>query len=115
MKNAGKGKGVSLAQMLDQQSLRELAGATAFERGQAYAAAGRVISLTAAGHTASAQVQGARIYEVRLWKKGKKLQYSCTCPYALEGAFCKHCVAACLILSTPSRDDSTGVALTQSR
>ena len=82
---------------LSQQQIRELAGAGTFERGEQYASGGRVISLTVNGGMITALVQGTEVYEVKLWQRGKKLQYSCTCPFAVEGAFCKHCVAVTLV------------------
>ena len=83
--------------MLSHERLREMAGTVTFERGQACAA--RITSLTITDRTITAWVRGAQAYEVRLWLRGKKLQFCCTCPFAAEGAFCKHCVAVCLRLT----------------
>jgi len=88
---------VSLRRLLGPQQLRERAGKQVFERGQHYAASGRVASLAVADDTVTALVQGTQVYEVRLWLRGGELQYSCTCPFAAEGAFCKHCVTVGLL------------------
>jgi uncharacterized Zn finger protein len=91
--------GVSLKGLINEQLLAEIAGRSTFERGQHYAANGRVLSITEMeNQTITAQVQGSQLYEIRLWLKGKKLQYSCNCLFAIEGAFCKHCVAVGLAL-----------------
>ncbi|MBI4852730.1 MAG: SWIM zinc finger family protein [Acidobacteria bacterium] len=81
------------------KQLLEITGNITLERGQHYAFNGRVISLTQSEDIAIiAQVQGSQLYDVRFWLKGKILQYSCTCPFAIEGAFCKHCVAVGIVL-----------------
>ena len=84
---------VSLRGLCQEQSLLALAGATTFARGCAYATRGCVLKLQGAEQTVSAEVQGGKLYEVRLWKRREQLQFSCNCPSAQEGAFCKHCVA----------------------
>jgi uncharacterized Zn finger protein len=38
-------------------------------------------------------VQGTTPYAVKLWRDGKDLGYSCTCPRGDDGECCKHCVA----------------------
>lgn len=81
---------------LDPLRLRELAGAGVYERGEQYFVAGRVATIDLFGETASATVRGVVEYKVKLWRRGQDLQWSCTCPFALEGAFCKHCVAVAL-------------------
>lgn len=93
--------GVSLKNLLIEQHLFEMAGKATFERGQYYAANKRVLSIIEAeNQVITAQVKGSQLYLVKFWLKGKKLQHSCTCPFAVEGAFCKHCVAAGLVLRT---------------
>lgn len=84
----------SLTKLLTVETLRRLAGAAAYERGVAYFQQGQVVALTRQGETVTAQVNGTRRYEVRLWMRAGRLQYTCDCPAAAEGAFCKHCVAA---------------------
>lgn len=87
----------SLKQHLDRTDLRARAGTAAWERGQQYATAGRVVHPAADREQIIAQVQGEAVYEVRFWLRGNQLQYSCSCPAAAEGAFCKHCVAVGLV------------------
>jgi len=96
---------VSLTRLCGHQQLRELAGASTFERGRIYFSHGRVISMSATDGTVTALVQGTQVYRVRLWERGGKLQYSCACPFAIEGAFCKHCVAVGLKLTQTTHQD----------
>lgn len=46
------------------------------------------------GDTLAAQVHGTQTYRVNLRAAGDRLDFDCSCPFAAEGAFCKHCVAA---------------------
>jgi uncharacterized Zn finger protein len=78
---------------LDRQALRRLAGPRSFERGEAYFADGRVLSLGEHRGAVVAKVRGAETYSAKLWVDGKKLDYSCDCPRGDDGEFCKHCVA----------------------
>ena len=80
-------------------ALRALATGRSFERGVAYAAEGRVKRLKFGDKEAAATVRGTRVYEVRLWLTGGAPDFSCTCPVAADGLFCKHCVAVGLVLS----------------
>lgn len=80
-------------------ALRALAWGRSFERGAAYAADGRVKGLKAGDGEASATVRGARAYRVRLWLADGAPLFSCTCPVAADGLFCKHCVAVGLVAS----------------
>ncbi|HYV01390.1 MAG TPA: SWIM zinc finger family protein, partial [Actinomycetota bacterium] len=79
--------------------LRHLAEGRSFERGAAYADAGKVRNLKVLDDEASATVRGTRQYNVRLWLEGGAPAFSCTCPVGEEGLFCKHCVAVGLRLS----------------
>lgn len=79
--------------ILKPELLRTLAGKLVYERGAAYSQGGQVLSWAEAAETITAQVQGTQRYEVRLWFRTGQLQYSCTCLFAAEGAFCKHLVA----------------------
>lgn len=82
--------------MITRQALLEKAGAATFERGEAYRAGGRVVALSASDKELNAVVRGARDYTVKLWLKGSAWQHACDCPFASEGALCKHAVAAAL-------------------
>ena len=80
-------------------ALRLLATGRSFERGVAYAAEGRVKRLKVGAEEAAATVRGTRTYQVDLWLAGGAPAFSCTCPVAADGLFCKHCVAVGLVLS----------------
>jgi len=83
----------------DSGSLRALAGERGFERGEAYAAGHRVKRLELSDADTAAAVRGTRTYRVRLWLEDGTPRFSCTCPVAAEGLFCKHCVAVGLVAS----------------
>lgn len=77
--------------------LRQLAGERCFERGENYFDEERVRSLVEfEGTTLAATVEGTEDYRVRLWGEVDAPGYSCECPFADEGNFCKHCVAVSL-------------------
>ena len=78
-------------------SLRALAWGHSFERGSDYAANGRVKRLKVGEAEATATVRGTRAYRVRLWLEDGAPRFSCTCPVADDGLFCKHCVAVGLM------------------
>ena len=73
--------------------LEALAGERSFARGEEYFESGCVSSLAENLNVITAEVQGTLTYEVRLWAEDGELASSCTCPWAEEGNFCKHCVA----------------------
>jgi len=86
--------------LLDDATLRAIAGPTVFARGRAYAAAGRVRGLEIVGPwSVRAGVQGnGRAYrtELELYVARGELQWSgsCTCPMQVD---CKHVVAVAII------------------
>jgi uncharacterized Zn finger protein len=84
----------NLESVLDRRSLRRMAGARSFERGEEYFADGQVGALVEHQGTIVAKVQGTRLYRVKLWCGNGELGFLCTCPVGADGAFCKHCVAA---------------------
>ncbi|MPZ46093.1 MAG: hypothetical protein GEV05_22455 [Betaproteobacteria bacterium] len=85
---------MTLGQLVTRANLEALAGAAVFRRGEAYFSAGVVERLRATGDRITAKVEGSTIYPVELWHDGDgELEYDCTCPYAADGDFCKHCVA----------------------
>jgi len=77
----------------DVRTLRRMAGARSFERGEVYAAEGRVGDLVEFDERITAPVAGTETYRVELWGGATGLEFSCTCPVGRDGAFCKHCVA----------------------
>jgi len=80
--------------MFGPAALRSLAWGRSYERGEGYAADGRVKRLKIGDTELSATVRGAEAYRVRLWLEDGAVGFSCTCPVAADGLFCKHCVAA---------------------
>ncbi len=82
-----------LRHALDRPTLRRMAGARSYARGEEYFASERVRSLAERGATLAAKVLGTREYRVKLWVKHGEFDYSCTCPVGADGEFCKHCVA----------------------
>lgn len=82
-----------LNELITRASLEEAAGAAVFQRGVAYFADAAVGRLLASDEMVAAQVEGSAIYRVELWAEEGDLAYDCTCPHALDGYFCKHCVA----------------------
>lgn len=83
----------SLATLLDNRTLRRMAGPRSFARGEGYHAMGLVGSLVEDRGTISAKVRGTHTYRVTLGIADGDLDYSCTCPMGDDGEFCKHCVA----------------------
>jgi uncharacterized Zn finger protein len=79
-----------------ERTVRRMADARSFERGQAYFAAGLVRRLTVDGASVTATVEGTSIYRIRLETTVDGLDGQCSCPYGQEGVFCKHCVATAL-------------------
>lgn len=79
--------------LITQSILEDLAGTTAFRRGEEYFAANAVGRLHAIGDKITAKVEGTETYQVELRDDDEDLVYDCTCPRAADGYFCKHCVA----------------------
>jgi uncharacterized Zn finger protein len=73
--------------------LLRLAGERSYKRGEAYFDEERVCALVRFAGMLAATVEGTEDYRVKLWAEGNSLGYSCDCPFADEGNFCKHCVA----------------------
>jgi uncharacterized Zn finger protein len=85
-----------LGHLLDPETLRGRAGDRTFQRGQHYAAEGRVTGMVGEGDDLSGTVAGTDDYGVRLWLDGDELAASCDCPVGEDGVFCKHMVALAL-------------------
>lgn len=82
-----------LMNILTRNALAQLAGPRSFSRGEAYFAEGAVRGLAEDEGVITAKVQGTRAYKVALRAQQGRLGFSCTCPAAAEGGFCKHAVA----------------------
>jgi tetratricopeptide (TPR) repeat protein len=83
----------NIESVLDRRSLRRMAGARSFKRGEEYFADGQVGALVEHQGTIVAKVQGTRPYRVKLWVENGELGFLCTCPVGADGAFCKHGIA----------------------
>lgn len=86
-----------LDDLITRASLEDLAGSTAFRRGEEYFSVGAVERLRATDDKITARVEGTETYQVELRDDDGDLAYDCTCPRAAEGYFCKHCVAVGLV------------------
>ena len=90
----------ALAEVFDVSTAERLAGPWAYHRGVAYLRDRRVESLSVSDGRLSATVRGTMPYAVALWADRKTPRWSCTCPAADDGSFCKHCVAVALSLTS---------------
>lgn len=79
---------------LSDEALREATGNAVFERGKRYFDAGKVRMMRDAGGSSTFKVDGSQTYTTELYFEDDVLCVDCTCPHAVEGAFCKHMVAA---------------------
>src|SRR5437588_7605846 len=80
---------------LTEDDIRELASPAVFTRGEDYFAEGRVRPGRREAGGLTSEVQGTRLYEVRIREARWGLIVDCTCPYAWSRA-CKHGVATLL-------------------
>ena len=80
-----------------------LAGDRTFRRGLQYVGDGRVRVGSRQGGVLIASVAGTDTYEVRIGFGPARLEHSCSCPLGVDGAFCKHLVAA--VIEVTSVDD----------
>lgn len=82
-----------LSKLITRSTLDDLAGGTAFRRGEEYLSVGAVGRLRATDDKITAKVEGTETYQVELKNDNGELACDCTCPRAADGYFCKHCVA----------------------
>jgi len=90
-------------------SLLDNADPGPLDRGQDLA--GRdVVSVESVSETeVQAWVQGTIRYRVTL-QTGERGSWSCECPAAANGSFCKHCVAVAMVLTAPANSAPTNSA-----
>lgn len=89
--------------------MHRYADSPSYARGLEYFKSGAVNELHVEGKCIRANVQGSRLYHVKLWVQRDELEYSCTCPFfEQEQAFCKHCVAAGLAYVENERSSAAG-------
>ena len=91
------------ADVFDAATVVALAEPLVHERGEGYRRNGRVGPLTVRDGRLEATVRGTMPYAVELWAERGEPRWSCTCPAAEDGSFCKHCTAVALSLGS---DDS---------
>lgn len=84
--------------------LRSVAGHAAFDRGEAYHAAGLASVVTADADEVLAEVRGSELYRVRLRGSGSEMSGDCTCPAFKRDGWCKHLVAAALTVNAAKQD-----------
>ncbi len=87
-----------LGEALDEQLIEDLAGSAAFFRGLAYFRDGRVGPVASHSDRVRATVRGTLPYVVELRLGDDGVGWSCSCPAAEDGSFCKHCTAVALSL-----------------
>lgn len=104
-----------LDDLISRAILEDLAGITAFRRGEEYFAVGAVGRLRVAEDKITARVEGTETYQVELRDDGRDLTYDCTCPRAADGYFCKHCVAVGLAWLAENFAASKSVAVSGKR
>ena len=80
--------------------VEDLAGSRSYRRGVAYSREGRVSASPGTDSRLEVTVQGTMPYVVELWIEEGEPRWSCTCPAAEDGSFCKHCVAAAITLDS---------------
>jgi uncharacterized Zn finger protein len=95
----------SLGTAFSRRAVTDLADPVSFVRGVAYATAGRVEQVEIGDDDVVATVRGAIPYQVRLTAAGGHPAWSCSCPAAEDGSFCKHCVAAALSLEESTLEE----------
>jgi hypothetical protein len=81
-----------LLDVFDGSTVHRLTTDKVIRRGEQYRKAGAVTITALTTTSVSADVRGTKRYEVRFDASGHP-DWSCTCPAAVEGDFCKHCVA----------------------
>ena len=95
------------ADVFDAATVVALAEPRVQMRGEGYRLDGRVGPLTVRDGRLEATVRGTMPYIVELWAERGEPRWSCTCPAAEDGSFCKHCTAVALSMGS---DDSPPVA-----
>ena len=98
----------SLGEVFDAATVSSLARSRVYGRGVAYFDDGRVEPAEVRSGRLEATVRGTVPYVVELWVDGGRPQWSCTCPAAEDGSFCKHAVA--VALSIGAGDEPPAIA-----
>jgi non-specific serine/threonine protein kinase len=86
---------ITFKNLLSERNLKAFSGASIFARGAQYFRLARVRIKYADFQEAECIVRGSNDYTIRLWlHQGEELGAACSCPFAKNGWFCKHMVAA---------------------
>ena len=88
------------ADVFDAATVVALAEPQVHVRGEGYRRNGRVGPLTVRDGRLEATVRGTMPYVVELWAERGEPRWSCTCPAAEDGSFCKHCTAVALSMGS---------------
>lgn len=94
----------SLEEAFSRSVVMGLAGPAVYGRGVGYFREGRVHPEAGGDVRLRATVRGSVPYTVELWDDCGQPGWSCTCPYAEDGALCKHAVAVTLLLDDAELD-----------
>ncbi len=94
-----------LLNAFDEDTMYRLAPDRVIRRGQKVWGSGAVAITALTPTTAAATVQGTQTYEVRLGATDHP-DWSCTCPAAADGDFCKHYVAVAIELAMTDTEES---------
>ncbi len=78
--------------MLTETTLRQLANATSYSRGEDYFYNNYVGRIKRTGNTFTGKVSGSERYDVTLTVSQSGPDFTCSCPYEF-GGICKHAVA----------------------
>ena len=90
--------------LITEKTIRTLANAKSFARGQEYFREGAVSEVRRRGNRVTAEVEGGDLYEVAISFDDSGIEDAqCTCPYDWDG-YCKHIVAVLLKLAHGSDD-----------
>lgn len=89
------------------RALRSFAGQHAYERGLRYADGSQVRIVSTTASSAVATVVGSSPYRVRLWIEDDEPAHECDCPVGTSGQFCKHVVAAALLVTGAAGEGET--------
>jgi SWIM zinc finger len=96
---------IALGDVFRSHVVEGLAGARVHARGVRYFEDGRVVHEADGGERVRAIVKGTVPYVVELWADDGGPAWSCSCPAAEDGAFCKHCVAVALTLQPEPEEE----------
>ena len=94
-----------LAEVFTVPVVKGLAGPRSYQRGVAYSREGRVSASLGTDSRLEVTVYGTMPYVVELGLEEGEPRWSCTCPAAEDGSFCKHCVAVALTLDPDEPSD----------